>query len=198
MERYSLKHELFLEDFRLMEKMEADYYSSEYITPAEEAYQWHRHNPLTGIVLAKGNNIVGFLDILPVSNATCLKIMAGRFNDKDMKTEDVLTLEEMMSKEHQPVSLFVSCAVVHPDYRGKGVTAHLFREYIKHLHQMIKWGIEFDKVVGDCVTPEGERFSQKIGMNYHASSDHGTKIYTGLFSDFLTRITSLAKVEENR
>jgi len=196
MEKYRLKLDLSLQDFKLMEKMEADYYSPEYITPAEEADQWHRHNPYTGIVLAEGNNIVGFLDILPISNATCLKIIEGRFNDKDMKTKDILTPEEMMSKDHQPVSLFVSCAVVHPDYRGKGVTAHLFREYLKQLNQMAKWGIEFDKVVGDCVTPEGEQFSQKIGLKYHASSDHGTKIYTGLFSEFVTRITSLTKVDD--
>ena len=196
MGRYSLKNELSLQDFKLMEKMEAHYYNPEYITPAVEAYQWHRHNPYTGIVLAEGKNIVGFLDILPVSHETCLKIMAGKFNDKDMKTEDVLTPEEMMSKDHQPISLFVSCAVVHPDYRGKGVTAHLLREYLKQLNQMVSWGIEFEKVVGDCVTFEGERFSQKIGMKYLTASDHGTKIYTGLFSEFVTRITSLTKVEE--
>lgn len=39
MERYSLKRTLSLQDFELMEEMEAHYYSPEYITPAEEAYQ---------------------------------------------------------------------------------------------------------------------------------------------------------------
>lgn len=140
---------------------------------------------------------MGFLDILPVNRTTCLKIMAGRFNDRNMKTDDVLTPKEMMSKDHQPISLFVSCAVVHPDYRGKSVTAHLFGEYLKQLNQMVRLGVEFDKVIGDCVTPEGERFSQKIGMKYLTSSDHGTKIYTGSFSEFLKRITSLAKVGSN-
>lgn len=196
MEQYWLKQPLSLQDFKFMEEMEAHYYSSEYITPAEEAYQWHCHNPYTGIVLAEGNSIVGFLDILPVNHTTCLKIMTGRLNDRDMKAEDVLTPEEMMSKDHQPISLFVSCAVVRPDYRGKSVTAHLFREYLKQLDQMVRWGVEFDKVIGDCVTPEGERFSQKIGMKYLTSSDHGTKIYTGSFSEFVKRITSLAKVED--
>ncbi len=192
MAKYSVKQELSLEDFQKMEEMEAAYYSQDYITPAEEAYQWHLHKPYTGVVLADGEVIVGFLDILPVGHDLFKSIVDGRFNDRDLRVENVLTKEQMLAEDHQPISLFVSCAVIHPNYRGKGVMAQLFMEYRKQLIRMINWGVVFHQVVGDCVTLEGEMFSQKIGMAFIVESDHGTKIFAGPFSLFDKQTSLLA------
>jgi len=162
--------------------------------PVIKSAPYNFQNPYTGAVLAHGASIAGLLDILPVGPSIFLKIVKGGFNDRDLSVEDVLTKDQMLLKEHQPISLFVSCAVIHPKYRGKGVMNQLFREYRKQLDRMINWGVEFDRVVGDCVTIEGERFSQKIGMEFQVESDHGTKIYAGSFLVFDAKISLLSKI----
>ncbi len=189
--RYGVKKDLTLEDYREMQGLEADYYTEDYITPAEEAARWAGHNPWAGVVLTCGNEIVGFLDVLPVGESVFNQIAAGTLNDREMTTEHFLSQEMLFQQGGEPRHLFFSCAVVRRDYRGTDALKYLLKAYLDQLHTLLERGVVFQKVAGDCVTEEGERFSRKIGLSYQCESDHGTRIYTGTFSDFLERLRAL-------
>ena len=188
---YGVKEELTLEDYREMQRMEADYYTEEHITPAEEAARWRSHNPWAGVVLTCGHDIVGFIDVLPVGETVFNQIAAGTLNDREMTTDHFLSEERLFQQGGEAKNLFFSCAVVRRDYRGTDALTHLLKAYLDQLHTLLERGVVFRKVAGDCVTEEGERFSRKIGLSYRCESDHGTRIYTGSFSDFLERLRTL-------
>jgi hypothetical protein len=192
MGNYAVKKELTLDDYLEMQRLEADYYSNDHITPAEEAARWHRHNPWTGVVLTCNNDIVGFIDILPVSEPVFNQIEEGRINDREMTTEHFLSEQVLFQQNGSPVYLFFSCAVIRQDFRGSDALGHLLKAYLEQLHMLLDRGVVFLRVAGDCVTEEGERFSRKIGLTYQCDSDHGTRIYSGSFGRFLERITALA------
>jgi hypothetical protein len=195
MGNYSVKKELTLDDYLEMQCLEADYYSEDHITPAEEAARWRCHNPWTGVVLTCDNEIIGFVDVLPVSEAIFNRIEEGTLNDREMTTEHFLSEQMLFEQNGAPMHLFFSCAVIRQDFRGSDALGYLLKAYLEQLHTLLDRGVVFQRVAGDCVTEEGERFSRKIGLTYLCDSDHGTRIYSGSFDRFLERITALAVKE---
>lgn len=192
---YAVKNDLTLEDYRIMQHLEAEYYSAEHITPAEEAARWSNHNPWMGVVLTCNNEIIGFIDVLPVGESVFRKIEEGCLNDRDMTTDHILSEKALFQYDGNPRHLFFSCAVIRQDFRGTDALAFLMKAYLMQLHTLLERGVVFHKVAGDCVTEEGERFARKIGLSYKCESHHGTRVYTGSFGDFLSRITVLAGEE---
>lgn len=76
--------------FGEVEALEARCYSSEYITPADEAYAWYRALPYTTVMAQSAGRIVGALDMFPVKDGVYRALRAGRFNDKYLVADDVV------------------------------------------------------------------------------------------------------------
>ena len=171
---------LNLGHFEQMEALEAACYGREYIAPAEEAYAWYRAHPHSVVALLMGDQVLGFANVLPVRQELFAAIVAGEFNDAGMTTSDILSLDGI---RQEPFELFLSCIVVTPAWRGKGLARQLLREALR---PYLCGGLACEHVVVDNVTDAGVRLSESLGFRFVCESDHGTKIYRHDFEGFVT------------
>ena len=166
-----IERSLTLEQFKQMEELELTCYSSDYITPAVESYNWYRCHPHSTLVACEGAEIVGFVNLLPVRRDLFELIQTGRFNDSNMTASDILPLDGCADR---PIELFLSCIVVHERFRGSGLARSLAA---MALAPYLEEGTSCRFVVTDNVTPDGVRFSECLGFEFVCESDHGSRIY---------------------
>lgn len=189
-----IKRELTPEDFEYMEQLELKYYSEEHVTPSEEAYQWHLANPDTGCVLEEGGRIIGFIDMLPVRKEAIERILSGSFNDKFLKADDLVSMENL--REGESVELLLSCVLVEREYRKTDALRILLDYSMEYYRGFMKKGIIIDSVVTSNVTEDGIRFSERMGFQRIGISDHGTALFRTTFREFDERIKAIKPKQE--
>jgi hypothetical protein len=162
-----------------MEQLELKYYSEEHVTPHEEAYLWHQSNPGTGFVLEDGGRIAAFTDILPVKRDIFDRIAAGKFNDKYLKAEDLLIMDDL--KAGDEVNLLLSCVLVDEEYRETDALKILLGAHLGYYRGFTDKGIIIGDVVTSNVTEAGERFSERMGFERIGRSEHQTTLYRTAF-----------------
>lgn len=178
----NIKNELAMEDFIYMEQMEKKYYSEEYITPYEEAYQWYLSNPNGGAVLEDDGVIVGFTDVLPVKEEIFDRMIKGTFNDKYLTTEDLVSMEKL--REGNSVNLLLSCILVEKEYRKTDALRMLLNATMDYYRSFTERGICIDSIATSNVTEAGVRFSERMGFERIGSSDHQTVLFRTSFREF--------------
>ncbi|HWL22830.1 MAG TPA: GNAT family N-acetyltransferase [Ureibacillus sp.] len=175
---------LELKHFKEMHALESMYYDEQFIAPAIEAYHWYQQYPNTTIALANDAGvIVGFINAFPIKKKVFTSIEAGTFNDAE------LTVEHIVGLGHpEPLYMFLSCIVVHPTYRRKGITQHLLEAVVNLYKPVAHRCVE---IITDNVTRDGEHFSMKYGFNRVRTSDHSSVIYKQSYASFVQAVERL-------
>ena len=75
--------------------------------------------------------------------------------------------------------MFLSCVVVHRDFRKSGLTRQLLRAALQPYADLPCTGI-----VTDNVTADGCAFSERYGFTRIGASDHGSWIYEQAWDSF--------------
>lgn len=169
--------QLTTQHFYDMEALELQFYDAEFITPPEESYRWYLHHPHSTVAAESNGRLVGFVNLFPVLPEVYKALRAGTFNDHFLEMEHIAPLTA------QPLHMFLSCVVVHHDFRGKGLTRQLLREAVKPYAALPCVG-----VVTDNVTADGCRFSERYGFARICRSDHDSWVYEQEWSRFLTAL----------
>lgn len=182
------REQLNLNDFKAMHQLEAEYYEESHITPYQEAYRWYLAFPWSNRCLYDGDVLVGFLDLFPISEDLCSRIKRGNFNDADLKARDIV---DVFSQPKQPVHLFLSCIVIHKDYRKTEALSLLLKKQVAFYRPFIENGLKVISIITDNVTQEGEGFSRRLGFERVTRSSHDSVIYSGDYGDFAKRIEEL-------
>ncbi|MGL4344305.1 MAG: GNAT family N-acetyltransferase [Cellulosilyticaceae bacterium] len=177
-----VKKILDLEDFRQMYELEAMYYTQEHITPAEESYRWYQKYPYTVCALEDEGCIVAFINLLPIGEALFEEIKSGRFNDKNLEVEQILDIDQPIQEK---LYMFLCCVVIHETYRGQNLLQMLIREGRKPYEAIASHVLG---IITDNVTPEGERLSQKLGMQYVTKTWFDSVIYVGDYGVCIERV----------
>jgi hypothetical protein len=177
--KMNIKKHKTLEDFIDMEQLELKYYSEEHVTPHEEAYRWNQSNPDTGFVMEDNGRIVAFSDILPVKKEIFRRIAEGKFNDKYLTAEDLVSMNEL--KKGDKVDLLLSCILVDEDYRETDALKTLLNAHLDYYQSFEEKGIHIDAVLTSNVTMAGERFSERMGFERIGRSEHQTTLYRTSF-----------------
>ena len=170
------------EHFEQMMDLEKQYYSEEYITPAEEAFRWYQHYPFTIVAAGNEKEIAGFVNLFPVTEEVFESLKAGKFNDHNLTFKDIV---DFHVHSPQSINMFLSCIVVKEEYRKQGLPLRLLQAAIlpyKEVLDRCQW------IITDNVTKKGEAFSEKYGLSFHCHSNHGSKIYLGKFRDFVNAV----------
>lgn len=166
--------------FEQMEALELQYYSADYITPAQEAYRWYQKHSYTTTAALVNNNVIGFVNLFPISESCFEQLLQGTLNDHDLNAENVVDI----ATDETPLHMFLSCILIEPPYR-RTLTPHLLQAaiapYIPHLHRC-------KLVATDNITPKGADFSRRYGFCFKKSSRHGSLIFTQPFVQFCQRI----------
>lgn len=171
---------LEFEHFIQMELLEKQFYGEEYITPAQEAFEWYKKYPYSVIAVQFENKIAGFINMFPVSDSVFNKLKSGDFNDKDLTLKDIVNIN---SSHDSALHMFLSCIVVAEECRKCGTARLLIKEAIKqytHKEHL------FDFILVDAVTNSGKRFAQKYGFKFVCSSNHSSTVYMQSYEDFVS------------
>lgn len=179
---FQLLCELSYEHFRQMAALEEEFYSAEFITPAEESYRWYQAYPYTTVVAAAGEEIAGFVNLFPVHQDVFEALLAGKLNDHDMGTDAVVDLSAHVGER---LEMFLSCVVVAQPYRGRGLLRAMLREAIRPYLPFMPY---CHRIITDNVTTDGERFSRRYGFRCLGDSAHDSRLYIQPFADFVRQV----------
>ncbi len=170
--------------FEQMAALELQYYGSDFITPAEEAFRWYQKQAYTTTAALVENRVVGFVNLFPIEDKAFEQLLQGKLNDHYLTAEDVVDIAE----SEAALNMFLSCILIEPAYRRTGLTGQLLRAasapYLPHLHRC-------GSIATDNITPQGVAFSRRLGFHFVCCSDHGSSIFAQPFSAFLDNIALL-------
>ena len=183
-----IRRTLTIEDFKQMEAMEKEYYSTDFIADYHDAYDWYNVLSFTTMAIEDQGKIIGFMDLFPVTAPIFGLIKRGVFNDKNLKTHDIIDLHKAKTG---CFNLFLSCVVIDRNYRGTQALKILLESYVDFYNGYASQGIEFDEIITDNVTHEGERFSERLGFKMLLESDHKTVVYCQKYRDFIEAVNRL-------
>ena len=169
--------------FEQMEQLELRYYGAEFITPAAEAWRWYERYPYTVLVAAEGDKVIGFVNLFPVKKEIFDALQDGTFNDHYLTPDGV---EDIYKESDAPLYMFLSCILVEPEYRARGITRELLRAAVA---QYAEVGHRCTEVITDNVTPEGEAFSRRFGFYKWKESNHASVIYRQAWESFSQKLS---------
>ena len=140
----------------------------------EKCIAWHKINPDIYFMFKLSNQekIVGYINVAPVTDEGYEKIKSGQIWDIDI-TEDYVLPYEFPGTYY----LYFSSIVIHPDYRNAGLVKRFIDAFVAKIIELYNNEIYFSAIVGDAITPEGEKFGILFGMKKITESDHKSKIY---------------------
>jgi len=183
--KYSILQSLQLAHFQQMYLLELTYYKAAFITPAEEAYNWYKRFPNSTIAAAnEQGDIIGFINLFPVQPHIFKQIENGTFNDAELKVEDIVDI----TKNEEPLQMFLSCIVVSNSYRGLGVTQLLLKT-AKEKYKSVEHRCQY--IITDNITDAGQHFSKKYGFMKQQATKHQSFIYKQLYADFVKLVTAI-------
>ena len=162
--------------------LEQKYSPNDCITPAEEAYRWHRHYPGSTIAAAVGNEIVAFVNLFPVKEEIYQNLRAGIFNDHMLTAEGIIDPDK---NNEEPLYMFLSCVLTEPEYRHLGLTRHLLSLAVEQYEPMAE---RCRGIITDNVTAEGAEFSRRYGFVQVQGSEHGSLIFEQDYSSFVEHV----------
>ncbi|MEF9951499.1 MAG: GNAT family N-acetyltransferase [Clostridium sp.] len=176
--------DLYLEDFKEMEDLEKEYYSSEFITPYTESYMWYKKAPHSIYVEKINGEIAGFINMFPVNREVFNSIKKGEFNDAALRFSDIISIDNVKNRDN----MFLSCIVVNKKYRGIGIALKMLTSSID-IYRSVNSKIE--NIITDNVTKDGENFSIKIGLKKEVESNHNSQIYIGNYLEFVDNVNKI-------
>ena len=114
MEELKIDYEFNLDDFKVMENIEHDYFPNENISPAEEVLRWYEKNDLTCIGVRTSNNeIIASVNILPLNRNVFNDIYENKMNEADVISEQIEIYEDNNS-----YLLYLSSISIDEKYRN--------------------------------------------------------------------------------
>lgn len=175
MEELKIEYKFDLKDFEMMENIEHSYFPNENITPAEEVLNWYKKNNLTCIGLRNSNNeIVAFVNILPLNKKVFYDIYEDKINEADVVYNQIEEYEDNKS-----YNIYLSSISIDKRYRNNyRVITTLLKGCINILNLLFERNIKIEKVMADASTIHGEKICKKLlKMDYIRNTSHESKIY---------------------
>ena len=186
MEELKIDYEFNLDDFKVMENIEHDYFPNENISPAEEVLRWYEKNNLTCIGVRNSNNkIIASVSILPLNSNVFNDIYENKMNEADVVFEQIEIYEDNKS-----YLLYLSSISIDEKYRNNyKVIITLLKGCINLLDILMKRNIKIEKVMADASTINGEKICKKLlNMDYIRDTSHSSKIYCTSGENFVNRV----------
>ena len=138
----------------------------------EKCLQWQKICPELYTFIKNKNEVVGYINFIPVTEDAYERFKSGKLKDYEMQNDDFRPF-----KVGKNYCLFMSI-VVKENYRDKQATKTLLNAFYDRIEMLKNKNIFIDKVIADCVSNDGEKFiSSRFGGNFICETETGSKIY---------------------
>ena len=116
--------------------------------------------------------IAGNIDICPVTDECYGMIRSGRFLDREISPDMVLSYD-------MPAlyNLYFEGITVRREYRNTELFLFMFNSLVDLFRDLGEKEVYARRMVADAVTKEGEKFCKLFGMVKIGESDHGSSLY---------------------
>jgi hypothetical protein len=175
------KANLSLIDFQAMEAIERQYYSTDFIAPADIAFTWYLHWPNSVVAAYESDQLVGFMNLFPICETLYMQILDGTFNDARLTKHDILIPITQEAGPHPVYALFLSCVAIDKHHLNRCIARKLLCTYLEIYNSYEQDGCIFDKIITDNITESLLKFSKAMGLKPIRQSDHDSWICTGTY-----------------
>ena len=169
--KFEIMYDVSEKDIKQMIALDKECYFGADVGDFYKCLSWYKKCPQLYTVLKTNQEIVGYVNFLPITKASYDKIKKGQEKDYELQEKDILPF----SKGNN-YCLFMS-VVIDKKYRlSKAIIVLLLglKEKIKNFEAD---GIKIRSFVADCVTGEGEKLAKHFGGKFLCLTPSGSKIY---------------------
>ncbi len=140
----------------------------------EGCKKWLKCNPDIYTVLMYDNEVIGYINFMPITNDAYSKIYNGQLKDYELQPTDIIKFSNK-----KPSNCLFTSIVINPEYQDTNAVGELCNGFLENLkHRNFK----INKVIFDCVSESGENFvTRNFKAKYITNSNQG-KIYEGSIS----------------
>jgi hypothetical protein len=174
--RYQIISSQEINEDRIKQAVEIDEntYSTEFKGVLELCISWFKKNQdiYTFVIDKQTDQVVGYLNAMPLDENTINKIESGTSKDNAIKPENIFAYDRPGFYK-----LYLCSIAVDPEYHGTIVFKLLFDALFGNLLALAVKEIMITDMIADAVTNEGAKICEFIGMKKINSTKHGTSIY---------------------
>lgn len=174
--RFSLipPEEITKEDIREVLLMESEVYTENEQQELEHCLELYKINPYIYLFFKDNNTgqIVGNIDIDPVSEECYELIRSGHFYDSEITTEMLLPYDMPALYD-----IYFCGIMIRKEYRNSSLFLYMFNAVIDLFMNLGERGILPRKMIADAVTENGIKFCKLFGMEKVKESDHQSSLY---------------------
>ncbi len=156
-----------------MIELDKSVYQGQDVGTFKQCKQWLSVNRDIYTILLCDNEVVGYINFMPLTDACYNKFLSGKYKDYELTTDDVLPFKVGNNK-----CLFTSI-VIHKKYQNTLAVARLWQGFRSKIKTLKQNGIMVSSVVFDCVTDIGEAFANNYINAKYICDSHNGKIYEG-------------------
>lgn len=161
-------------DIQAVLDMEAEVYPENERQALEACLAYFEANPLVYLFFKdeRTGRIVGNIDVCPVTDECYGTIRSGRFLDRDISPDMVLSYD-------MPAlyNLYFEGITVRREYRNTSLFLFMFNSLVDLFRSLGEKEVFAKRMIADAVTKEGEKFCKLFGMVKVGESDHLSSLY---------------------
>ncbi len=167
-----------------MIKLDELVYNKEDVGDLEKCKSWININPNIYTVLLYDDEIIGYINFMPITNKAYKRIKQGKLKDYELTTEDIVEYSEGKTLKYLLTSI-----VIKPEYQDTQAIIELWTGF---LNKIKEFNLIVSNLIVDCVSEHGEKFiKQNLKVKYITNSNNG-KIYEGILNKAQTKPKSIS------
>lgn len=136
--------------------------------------EWADKNDKLYTFLLYNNMLVGYTNLMPVTDNCYNRFKQGRLKDSKITANDIVEFSTIKPNK----CIFISI-VIHPDFQTGLALRRLFKGLCQKLERFKQDGIEISSMLADCVTDMGEKSAIKYFNAKQVGNSTNGKIYEG-------------------
>ena len=144
----------------------------------EKCREWVNINPDIYTVLMLDNDVIGYINFMPITNHAYEAIKQGQLKDYELDKNDIITFSR-----DKPLKCLFTSIVIHPDHQAGLSLTRLWKGFLKKIKLL---NVTISSVIMDCVSEIGEKCAKSyLGAQYITNSHNG-KIYESDTKEWLS------------
>lgn len=171
--KYTIKYTIDDNDIEQMLSLDKTVFEEYDTVKKNKIQEWVKVNPDLYTVIKFQEQIVGYINFMPITKLCYDKFYTGQYKDYKLKTSDIMPFK----KGADNFCLFLSI-VVRKDLQDTDCIKTLTKAFFRRLKNFKKQGINIVGVVADCVSVEGVKYILKqLNGVYVCNSEKFGKVY---------------------
>lgn len=162
-----------IDDALIKEMIELDklFFKGDDIAEFNRCKEWINKNSDIYTVLMQDDEVIGYINFMPVTDETYQAIKQGKLKDYELNASHIVKFIKDV-----PLKCLLASIVVREEHQDTETVIELWNGLLKKLQSL---NVTISSVVADCVSADGEKFAkQRLNAKFITNSNGG-KVFEG-------------------